>query len=366
MRKIGIMTFQRAVNYGANLQAYALLKTLQKNGVDAQLIDYRCENIESLYRPFSLKRCASMSSKIKKLIKCVQSAQKRRRFDEFSDKYFDLSPTCKNKNELKEVTKKYDAIISGSDQVFNIEETGGDFSYYLDFAAEHQKKYAYAASFGSAAVINGYKEEVSDLLDKFDEITVRETSALDIIKGNSNKTATMALDPTFLLDKSEWEKISKEPKNAAKKFVLVYMMAGSDAVLEKAKECAKKNNCEVVILNPTLKQQVKNRNLKLYTTSSPEEFVWLFSNAQAVVTNSFHGLAFSLIFEKDFYIELTNKEKASRMSDLLGQIELNDRIMPCDNVSGIDWEKVKGKIGELKKNSIDYLLKIKEEVNNIE
>lgn len=353
MKKIGVMTFHRAANYGAVLQAYALSYVLQALGNDVKIIDYRCQRIENLYDPFSAKAAQGLPGKIKKLLRWNQLRVKGKRFAAFREKYLALTVPCYNQEQLKAAARELTVCVTGSDQVFNLQETGGDRAYLLDFADGGQKKLAYAASFGTKHMSESDRKLLAEQLQSFDGISVRESSAVELARTLSGKQAALALDPVLLLHQDVWEKLWKKPKHVPENYVLAYMMAGSDALTQKAYQLGE----NVVIVNPTLKQQLRNRDCRQYPAASPEEFLWLFGNAHTVVTNSFHGLAFAIVFRKDFYVELTNKDRAGRLQELLALIGLEDRILPCKNPGPIDWERVEGILTHYREQSLDFLQK---------
>ncbi len=354
MKRTAIITFHRALNYGAILQAYALQETLRFRGKPSELIDYRCAHLESIYKPFSFAHCTSIAGKIKKCLKSGQFRKKRKQFDRFTRRYLHTSRPCDAYN-VEVVAGKYENIITGSDQVFSLEATGGDLNYYLPFCRDNQRKYAYAASFGSDHIDPRYAEEAMHLLESFDEISVRERTGAMIVREALKRKATVALDPTLLLSGEQWAAVAKAPKKHPEKYILVYMMDGGSLVLDKAFACAQELSCDIVILNPTLKQQLKHRDCWLYPTASPEEFVWLFQNAEKVVTNSFHGTAFSLIFQRDFYVEISNIAKGSRIADLLTLLRLEDRLIPGDTDENVNWERVDRYLSMQREESLRFI-----------
>lgn len=340
LKKTAVITFHRALNYGAILQAYALKRTLEKLGCDAAIIDYRCPHIESVYRPFDTRHCKNLSSKGKKCLKSVGLARKRRRFDRFAHDYLNLTRPCKSREDLQKAVQGYDAVITGSDQVFNPDVTGCDRSYFLDFVSNGTSRIAYGASIGYAVFPQEHRDGFKELLERFNAISVREKSACDDIAALSGLSVGAVLDPTLLLSKQEWLDIAQTPKGLPERYVLVYMMEGCRYVIDHARKLARESGAKLVLINPTLKQQVSCKDFVRYTCASPQEFVGAFAKAQAVVTNSFHGAAFSLIFQKDFYAEASNREKSSRIVDLLCSPGLTDRLLPDASCGSIRWEKV--------------------------
>lgn len=353
--KTGIITFHRALNYGAILQSYALGQIINSFDIPCEIIDYRCKFIEELYKPFSVGHCADFSSKIKKCIKSPFLAKKRKAFDAFTKKYMTLTAKCSTKAELLSVCKELDTVVSGSDQVFNPEAAGGDFSYFLDFAPPDIKKIAYGGSLGYSAFPEMYEAQCIEYLEKFDSISIREKSACDLIEKLLGKDVQNVLDPVLAVDESVWKKLAKKPVNLPDKYILVYLMEGCEHCIGKARKMAKENNCGLVLINPNLKQLFSCRDFVMYPYASPEEFLGIFESAQAVVTNSFHGVAFSLVFRKEFYAEASNVKKMSRIADLLELFRLSDRVLPNNVSYKFDRENVEKVLCEERKKSVAWL-----------
>lgn len=353
-KNTAIITFHRALNYGAALQAYALQESIKKLGGEPTVINYACPKIESIYRPYDGSHCGSMTAKIKKYLKSPQLVKKRRAFDSFENEYLNLTELLTDRDDFSLLNDRFGNFITGSDQVFNPDASGGDMRYFLDFVSDDNKISAYGASFGYDHLPPGY-EKVGELLKRFDNITVREKTGTGIAESLSGKTANSVLDPTLLLQESEWKNIISLPAGTPEQFILVYMMEGCSYTIDRARELAKHHDCRLVLVNPTLQQQYKCRDFKQYTSISPQEFAGLFNYAEQVVTNSFHGLAFSLIFHKTFYCETSNAAKSSRITDLLDVLGLRGHLLPNGNGTDIDWAAVDVKLDELRAKSVDLL-----------
>lgn len=338
--KTAIMTFHRALNYGALLQAFALEKVLEDSGVNAEIIDYRCPHMECIYRPFDTRHCRGISAKLKKCISSLWLIKKRREFNKFTDEYLDLSSVCRNKRDLKKCVSEYSRVITGSDQVFNPDAAGGDLSYFLDFVPKGIKKIAYGASLGYGTFPEKYREECIGLLQSFDALSLREKSACTEVEKLTGMPVCNVLDPTLLLSREEWLDTGKKPGKLPDKYILVYMMEGCRYVIEKARAMANSKGYGLVLINPTLKQRKDCSDFVMYGAASPREFVGMFAEAEAVVTNSFHGVIFSLIFGKEFYAEASNTEKSARIKDLLALFDLSDRLLPYSESKKIDWKKI--------------------------
>ncbi|HBL40627.1 MAG TPA: hypothetical protein DDY98_03280 [Ruminococcaceae bacterium] len=357
-KRIGIMTFHRALNYGAVLQAFALSYVLNQNGFDAQLLDYHCRGIDDVYRPFHANECSGVVDKVKKLLKSFQLLEKGKGFAAFRRQYLKQSEPIASADELKKAAQAYDVVISGSDQVFDPCIALGDLSYFLDFVPDGVKKLSYAASFGGMTADSAYAPQVAELLKRFEALTLREKSSVSLVRQLCGKTADTVLDPTLLLTKEQWAGMAQPPKKVPQKYVLCYVMWNCHCALDEARRLAKEIGVQVVLLNPTLKQQLNSRDCVQYTSASPQEFLYLIKNAEKVVTTSFHGTAFSAVFEKDFYAETISPKTASRITDLLDLLGLSHRLLPLTEEKPIDWDGVRLALAEERKRSTEKLLKM--------
>lgn len=209
MKKIGIITFHRAKNYGAVLQAYALQHTLEQLGSDCEIVDYKCENIDNGYKPFQFSKTDPIKSILKSIVMYRKRAKRIEQFSSFYNNYLKISDKTYSNSDISECKNLYDAFISGSDQVWGPGKEGidPDSIYFLSFADDNQK-YSYAASFGVADISDVKAMQLRPLLKNFQSFSVREKSALNIVKKITGKNGVCHIDPTLLLKKDEWQKIS--------------------------------------------------------------------------------------------------------------------------------------------------------------
>lgn len=321
MSKIGILTFQQTVNYGAQFQNYALQEYIKSKQEQIETINYQNDSIIAVEKPSSIFRQKSLKRAIK-FIKCHKYHESKwDKFEAFRKKYIYLTEPCV-KRSIAKTCSEFDGIIVGSDQVWNTDITNNDYTYYLDFEKDNSKKYSYAASFGYSELPNKNKQSILSYLRQFQSINLREKSALNIIKSiDCNKNAV--LDPTFLLDKEEWITKLGLKKDNGRKYIFVYMVDETKENLEKIYELAKKENLEIVHIRDGFKEL---KNIQSIRDASPQEFLNLLYNAKYTVVGSFHGLCLSLIFNKNFYYVLNNTHnRNSRLIDLLDIVNLLDR-----------------------------------------
>lgn len=279
MKKIGIVTFHRADNLGAVLQAYALQTVLcDRFGVDAKIIDYRCPHIESDRRK---------SSGLKGLALQAYYYVKHRGFERFRRRWLKMSPSYTS-DTVSNCTEDFDAFITGSDQVWNYECSGWDNRYFLDFVPENKQKYSYAASLGQYQFSDQERSLVQTLLSGYDGVSVREESAGKLIEPLYPGTVHLCADPVLLLPKEEWLSIMS-PRPYVGKYVFVYTIVDSDDVIQCAQEYGRKHGYKVIF---------NKKSPEFILKGSPADFLSWIYHAECVFTNSFHGTAFSLLLER--------------------------------------------------------------------
>ena len=366
--KVGIITIHRASNYGAVLQAYALREFIKELGYDAELVDYRCASIEEMYTNM-FGSMFSLKSKIKNILTWSVQKNRNKKFEYFINN--DLNCTdatsCYKKEQLEECNDKYDVFISGSDQIWNPFCTGEDKHYFLDFVKDNKKKYSYAASFGTAKKAFIDHPLYRKLLGMYQCISVREKNGKDVVREMTGKDALVHLDPTFLLNREKWiEKANTIEVKNEKPYVLVYSIAMPKSIQKIAVDYAEKNNMDVRYI--TLSNLFTVKNSKKTITCSPVEFLSYIMHAECVVTNSFHGIAFSIIFNKKFCVEknANPNHDNSRLENILGCLGLENRFVTNGNIDeinqDIDYTIVNQKISDMRKLSVDYIKNIEKNI----
>ena len=352
--KLGIVTFHRAINYGAVLQTYALQQTLFELGIDNEVIDYRSEKIERLYKIFT-----PLLSNIKNL-SVYPRAKKKIEFDSFLKKYIKLSNGYREKKELEKIETDYDAFITGSDQVWCEKCAREDSTYFLDFINNSKKKYSYAASIGKSAVSEDLQEKYEKFLKDYSLVSIREASSKELMQQCKKENVNVHIDPTLLLNKEKWNRVAKKQANKGE-YILLYTVLGQYKLYEFANQLSKKTGLPIIYLNEAMLNRVKGYKYKVGV--SPEEFVGYFANAKYVVTNSFHGTAFSIIYHKKFFVEIEAVgRKNIRSEELMEKLGLSERNINCIDIERydkeIDWMSVDGILENERKESKDYLRRI--------
>ncbi len=358
--KVGIITFHRALNYGALLQAFALRHSLSKLNVDAQVLDYRNSIIEEMYFYPSFAQRKTLKAKIKYLIQGKSELKRREKFENYRKKYLNLSGKLCNTDDLIVASERYDIFITGSDQVWNYTAHNFDKNYCLQFVNNKSKKYSYAASFGISSLPNEYINEYQKLLSDFAMCSVREKQGLDILRNLDIEQCRIDVDPTMLLTKEEWQSEFDITVKQKQKYIFAYYFELTDTLRSYIEQLAVKTGCIVVFIGNPIKSPFHCRSRAL-KTADPIDFVNAVANAEYVVTNSFHGTAFSIIFNKKFYVEFlkTDSRVNSRIENILQTFSLESRLIDTPKVdSEVDWNGVNLKMKELRIASLDYLKEI--------
>lgn len=357
MKKVGIVTFHRAKNYGAVLQGYALQHTIQELGNECEIIDYKCENIDNGYKPFQFNKADPIKSILKSVLMFRKRALRIERFSSFYNNYLKISNKTYSDDDISECKTKYDLFVSGSDQVWGPGRDGvsPDGAYFLSFA-DYSQKFSYAASFGVTNISDAKAKDLKPLLDGFQTYSVREKSALSIVKKVTGKDGVCHIDPTLLLSSDDWRKISV--KKIDKPYILVFNVKPVKSLIDYAEKLSKEKNLPVIYI--TDNPQKKRNNFTYVSAPTVEEFLGYFANATYTVTNSFHGTAFSVIFHRNLFVEYeTAKGFNDRAKNLLQTVGINREIKGGNATeSEIDWEKVDEILQAERKCSVDYLKEI--------
>jgi hypothetical protein len=329
--KAGILTFHYAHHYGAQLQAYALMKAIMRLGVDCEIIDYvRRDTVEgsSLFKKgFSAR---ALLSNANTLINYGKLKKRHARFDSFVRDDMRLSVKhYSSYDELKADAPEYDVYVCGSDQIWNpliFEEKTFDPAFFADFA-KSGKRIAYAPSFGISSIPGNLRDTLKEYLDKFDCLSAREKQGEDIIREIAGRESVTVLDPTLLPGREEWAALASAP-DFKDPYLLCYFITDGRKYGEAVKMLSDKYGLPVVSLCGSRRVVPSTRFSVM--DAGPKEFLGLFANAGAVCTDSFHGTVFSIIFEKAFVCFESGKkaEKAvnSRLYNILGKLGLLSHI----------------------------------------
>ena len=334
--KIGMFTFHRANNLGAVLQASALQKYIQNNFGDCEIVDYYPNNnIPVTYK--GIKKVLRICKKIAIYPLTKKKREREHRFDEYRKKYYKLTKqhyygdSC-----IEDELKEFDILISGSDQILNTTLTGNSRAYYLGFF--EGKKISYASSFGRTNITQSEIDLIKSELPHYSAVSVREKSAGEIIKRICGVDSELVMDPVFLLKKEEWESRCNMDIILPERFIFVYSMENSEN-LERVVHLIKEEKKIPVIV---VRGGGKSGRIvgKEDATCGPAEFLRYIMNAEYVVTNSFHGTAFSLIFEKKFLC-IAHSTRNTRLINILQLINEEEKMI-SSNLNVYDDKIIEG------------------------
>lgn len=358
---VGILTFHRAINYGAVLQAYALRTAVESLGEPCSVVNYVGDKMLAESKLLFFPKQASLVGQLLRCFRLPMRAATIRKFNRFLTEELQLSHSdVIGEEALAALSGHFKGFITGSDQVFNYEGTGEDFNYYLEFVQGGAKRIAYAPSFGLRAIDEAHAPRVTAALEQFQALSVREDVGADIVEGLTGRRPVRVCDPTFLLNKEQWERLSVSPKYK-KPYVLVYSF-GSRHLEKVAGELADQIGGIVVNINRSLPGIVGDRKVKTGYAPGPREFLGLIRDAEIVVTNSFHGMALSVLLEKEFYAFTNHYENANatnqRFVTLGESLGLSQRVYnTLDSVqrTPVDYAAVGEKIDRWRRESMDFL-----------
>lgn len=357
--KIGIITFHRAHNYGAVLQCYALSTYLRSLNYDVEVIDYCPSFFKKQYSffPKAILFESSWKGRLYVLIKFLLTLPIRLyRFKHFNSFIWSLPLSREiRENDGDNLSKEYDIIIWGSDQVWNPRLTDEIDPVYTGKIRKRNSTFASYAASTTIQVKDEYKELYKSILQTFDYISVREFSLEKYFKTLTTKDLRTVVDPVLLLDRERWHTISKAPKS--RDYLLVYTVPQHPNVIKIAQRIAKEKNLKIIELVP---RERINSHCYCHQKVSPEEFVGFFENASFVISTSFHGTAFAIKMHKQFYTLLMGNEMDSRSLSLLKTLGIEDRGVSIENINistkdSVDYDSVDQRLSKWVRESESYL-----------
>lgn len=375
-KRIGIVTIVKVNNYGAELQAYATQKKMNLLGYDAELIDYLyyrnaghvSERSSRPFYPYPLKdRLKEWGLKgidvFEHFFRSASQKRKEERFNAFHRDFNRFSEVqYRRHSEIFNNPPLYDAYCVGSDQVWNPRCYTNLDAYFLDFAPEGKRRFSYASSFGVSEVPESAREKYAHFLRNIDALSVREQSGVGLAERLSGKKTKLVADPTLLLTHEEWKDVARPIEGLPERYVLVYELHPIPYLMEVAQYVAKKQNIPIVRLCKNARSTWKAENVINVADAGPSEFITLFDRACSVVTNSFHGTAFSVNFHKDFYCVLTpTMQNNGRQESLLRRVGLEQRLIYANerkslsDLQSISYDEVEKQLSGLRNESIQYI-----------
>lgn len=351
MKKTGIITIINVNNYGAELQAFALHHKLKLMGYDNEIINYLYYKNPDYKKEIDSKPLikTSVKNKLKDLVlkwidqysafKYPHIAKVRKqRFDDFHKKNTALSPPYNSYSALYKATHGYTNYIVGSDQVWNPNNGTNIAPFFLTFAPKKANKVSYASSFGVGNISKVYYSKYKDWLSNLTHLSTREADGVKIIEATTGRKATHVLDPTLLLSKSDWQALMV-PYKTDTPYILFFVFKRNKYAEDLAYKIQRKTGYKIIRVCKNeipLESDDKMLNIRDF---GPAEFLGLYNSASFVLTTSFHGSIFSLIFEKPFYtITPASKNNNSRQQSLMDMVDLQDRLLT--EGADVDLEKM--------------------------
>ena len=316
-----IITFHTPINYGAVLQATALFSYVSSVYQNTVVIDFDTKTLRSKY-PL-IRKCKTISDCFLTAIDLfylIPNLIKRLQFKKFLKQNIVFTKKYKTFESIKKEMFDTNFLITGSDQVFRPNREYKERNvFYLDLST-NAKKISYAASLGGVDSIDGELEkEICGYLSSFSSISIREKSGVNTLS-RLGFSSTLVLDPVFLLNREQWENILKNNKKPKRKNYILYYALIDNPIYHKYVEClAKKLKKRVLVIGNIKFKPFKK--CEFLRTCGPTDFLTLVNGADYVFTSSFHGIAFSIIFKKQFYSleeDIVLKNRAEELMKILG------------------------------------------------
>jgi len=367
---IGTITLHHNANYGANLQAYALVKSISTlTDEEVRLVEYRNERIRNLYRfaPFDVTdkgvRLGKPACKrfVKMLLNRKGTVVRDRKFLKFRKAYIPMTPTVTNGEEIKALNCSH--LFVGSDQIWNdwITADQKNCVFFGNVKSANTVVASYAASLGNQSFAESEDKAVSAHINKFDFLSVREKQLANLVADRYKGDVEVVCDPVFLLEKREWESVCLPPEEK-EPYIFVYFLERNPKLYRLAEKVSQQLGVKLRVYSDGKKLSWQAGEYA--QTADPVEFISAIRNAQFVITNSFHGTVFSLLFHKKF-LTVPDTKRGIRMVELLKKCALEDRLCYdagecelCLLEQEIDYSAVDELIASQREYARDYIRRV--------
>jgi len=347
MKKIGLMTFLHNENYGSILQAWALQRTLNSLGFDAEHIDYAPSRKEKIIN--LLLSGNSPKLILEGIIKRSATGRMRGGFDEFRRENLHTSSPCRDHTALARQAAHYDALVCGSDQIWS--PVWLNPAYFLDFT--NKPRISYAPSLGVQELPCKRKQrKIAGLLDGFAAVSVRETEGATLLKRMADVDASVMPDPVMLVSRDDWLALASTEESPVQPYIICYFIGDSPAYWERVKAEADARGCGVIVIPRT--EGARNAGYPMAEDVPPQKWLSLIANCSLLITDSFHGAAFSAILNKRCvilrrYREDDPESKNSRIDQLLRHLGVNSLEDP-------DWQQINTQLSAQAEKGKKWLL----------
>lgn len=359
MKKVGIITFHGAHNYGSVLQAYALQKKYRELGAVSEIIDFRTEKQKEQYRPLTKRK--GFRYILKNIFFLLNYKNRKKKYDNFENFISTkLNLSCNSYDSLEQLEMyppDYDLFICGSDQIWNTSPNDASMAYFLPFV-KNTIKVSYAPSFGQLGEIK-YKKEIAEYLRDFNMISVREERGAELVQEMIGIEPKVLVDPTLLFDAVKcWDEICA-PRIVEGDYIFFYSLFSTKELISSVKEISKKTNLPVVISNVSNQNDIMNGFIKI-TYAGPCEFLSLIKNSKLVVTSSFHGTIFSVLYKKPLMVFKGMLDK--RINTILQKLKLEQCSFMKESIDetlnsifSLDYYKTDECLIEERNEAVKYL-----------
>ena len=377
MKTVGIITYHKHYNYGTMLQAFALQEAIRKMGCRTEIIDF--------FQPNKLSGKEKFFYYCRKGILCIRNPkeveaiilkkktieahsldinEREKAFDDFYNEHISLSnKKYNNDSEIMDNPPEYDVYIVGSDQTWNPNVGGNPEAFYLSFASPDKRRVSYGPSISAESLTKKQSKRMSRLLENVELLSCREEQGARLLRKITGREVVVVLDPVFLLSQDEWKNYGSRTQYPSK-YILQYFLGNNIQHRKYVQVLAQEKGLPIIAL-PHDSVDFDNKDVT-NIWCGPDEFLSLVRNATLVCTDSFHGTAFSLIFEKEVYSFLKHKQGSrksenSRIENLYKTFGIDNRIITNCRLNFdkelpiIDYDKVREKIRIKKDESLEYL-----------
>lgn len=368
MKKVGLITYHAAYNFGSVLQSFATQYIINNLGYDCKIVNYRMNEQKKAYKVLNFSSKRISLGTIMSLWAIKKRIIRNKKYEAFIQNKLDLTNEFCEPEDFLNFCNKFDIMVSGSDQILNKhsnELVKLDWKYmnpYLlyDF---HGKKISYASSVSNMS--DSDLKVIKDKLQEFDFFSSRESSSIERLEKLLHKAVSNVLDPTLLLNKNEWVNCLKLTEETNHDIVYYSLRPHIMDIFHLKKvliPLAKRLKCKVKIITPYITYILSSKYLCNCSDYDPIDFLNSINNARLVITDSYHGTLFSINFQKNFYSICKSGGSEFRKTDILKKVHLSDRIInSIDDISkiklnDIDFENVNSILEEERKKSINYLI----------
>lgn len=375
MSKIAIINRTNLKNYGSVLQCYALCKAVSKLGYESEIVwekgnlsknfDFRpIKMLSSIWTLLTHPALWKLTfSTVKEVNKIIITEETATRYNQFVKQ--EINQRLYSRKELikKARTEEYHKFICGSDQIWCSTTLYVDPLMYLRFAPR-EKRIAYAPSIGRDFIPKYNRKKMKKFISQIPHVSIREKEGQRLIKELTGREVPIVADPTLLLEKDDWDLLKKEYKEDKKYLLCYFLDIPTENIQHKIANTAKKKGLCIIALWGKLSVCEQDGVEVFYPSAGPREFLGLVEKAECVIADSYHGMLFSMIYEKNFWsVEraYTTYDQSSRQRSLLETVGLMDRyvvndgdIEPYDDCA-IDYMRINKIIKEFKQSSLTYL-----------